>query len=81
MRVRIRVSVCGVEMETGRVDRHWLPVGLGYRSAGSTVGDRCVTGLLHKTQKDTFFKYKPKTEIHLLQSLRFFFWGGATVNL
>ena len=55
MRVRIRVSVCGAEMETGRVDRHWLPVGLGYRSAGSTLGDRCVTGWLHKTQKDTFF--------------------------
>ena len=34
MRVRIRVSVCGAEMETGRVDRRWLPVGLGYRSAG-----------------------------------------------
>ena len=42
-------------METGRVDRHWLPVGFGYRSAGSTLGDRCVTGWLHKTQKDTFF--------------------------
>jgi len=25
----------------------------------------------HKIQKETFFKYKPKTEIHSLQSLRF----------
>ena len=33
---------------------------------GSTLGDRCVTGRPHKMQKDTFVKYKPKTEIYLL---------------
>jgi len=52
-------------MEAGRVIRSRLLV-------GSAVGDRCITGRLHKMQKETFFKYKPKTEIHLLQSFAIF---------
>jgi len=37
-------------------------------------GDRCMTSQPHKMQKNTFSKYKPKTEIHLLQSFRFFYF-------
>jgi len=36
----------------------------------STLGDRCVTGRPHEMQMETFLKYKRKTEIHLLHSLR-----------
>jgi len=46
-------------METGRVD--WHRSGLVTGQVGSTLGDRCVTGQWHKMQKETFFKYKPKS--------------------
>jgi len=42
-----------------------------------TIGAGCRSGRVdvrwpvHDRQKETFIRYKPKTEIHLLQSLRF----------
>jgi len=69
-RHRRRQNLRVPKMESSWVDRRRLPVRSGYWSG--RLGDRCVTGWPHKMQK-----YKPKSEIHLLQSLRFltiFIW-------
>ena len=51
------------EMETGQVDQHQLLAGLPVESS---LGNQRMTSCLHKIQKDPFFNYKPKTEIHLV---------------